>query len=152
MVVDRSKKGVVKRTITVTDVELIDHYLQFDHDKGKRKQQKGFANCRVVTKKGLTYYNIMIKIVATHTTRLATAERDYNKVQAEIEGTIGTLTAMGSTQYPESFEMSANNLRLLERYMRAFPGRMAKEGFKVDGNLLGICKAIHKQQKRSNSG
>ena len=145
--VDKSKKGVVKRSIIVTDVEMIEEYLQFGNDKSKRKTQQGFANCRVITKKRLKFYNVMIQVVATHTTRVATAERDYDRMTAEIEGTIGTLSAMASTHLPKSLDTSPSNIRLLERYMRTMPKRLHKEGFEVDNNLVKICKAIHKAKQ-----
>ena len=152
--VDRSKKNVEYRETTCQSMPKIEAFLKFGEDFLKRKTGAGWANVRISQKKGKSCMHIMVKIVAKHWKRMPTKQNPIPREYAEFEVAIASLNPLATTTFTPGFELAVtpDNLSLLQRYLRAYPVRMRKDGYDVDPQMVNICKAMRPSGTGSAGG
>jgi hypothetical protein len=134
-----------KRTLVETELEAIEELCGFQNFN----KDTGYENTRVATKKGVTFYNIIIGIECVHTQKL---QRNANSEFAEFKVIVASLNPLANTMFPKEFEQTATNIAVLQRYLRSFPIRMHRAGYEVSPELRGICKQIAKSQRGGTTG
>ena len=132
ILIDKTKKGVEKRTVEEGDFKTLESLTQFH----KKHPQKGFDNCRVVTKKGVTFINVFTHFKAVHTLK------DDGDIQyADFEITVCSINPEAVVTLDNSIATTAANMETLIRYCRTFPIRARKKGIQTDPALIAICAA-----------
>jgi hypothetical protein len=130
------------RGLTETSLEALEGLCGFQNFN----QVSGYQNARVATKKDCTFYHVIVKLEALHTHNLKT-----NVESAEFKVWVGALNPMANTNFHKDMERSTSNIQTLQRYLRAFPIRMHREGYVADESLRNVCKQLAQSARRSNS-
>ena len=132
ILIDRRKKGTVVRTVEESSLQTLERFLAFQ----KRHKEAGLDNCRVVKRKGVTFYNIATHFKATHT------EKEDGDVQyAKFEITVCSVNPEAVVTLHSSIEQSESNISTLQRYCRSYPIRAKKAGISTEPGLIKICRA-----------
>ena len=137
-----------KRFFVETDLERIEKLCNFSNFH----KTSGFLNLRKAQKKDTIFYNVVIRIEATHTQVFAKPSIGRVETQkAVFKVVVASLNPLATTVFPPDFERSARNMEKLRVYLQSFPVRLHVKGFDVDENLRSICKQLHKKRKKSQA-
>ena len=132
-----------KRHFVETDLSRIEAFCKF----ANFNKTSGFLNVRKASQKTTTFYNVVIRVEATHTEKFARGDTP-EKQWAQFKITVASLNPLATTVFPPEFERSSDNMEQLRHYLQSFPIRLHREGYEVSAELKDICKSLSKQRKR----
>jgi hypothetical protein len=142
ILIDRRRSGVVTRTVEETNLKVLESFLAFQN----RHSEAGIDNCRVVKRKGITFYNIATKLSATHTLK-----QDGDIQYARFEITVCSLNPEAVVTLDNSIPTTESNITQLQRYCRSYPIKAKRAGIATDKSLIDICRVHAKRNLESRA-